>query len=133
MTDRIDIVRDLIAMRRRRDALFGSDLFGEPAWDMLLELYLAEESHQPFMVSNLGASAGVPPTTALRWTGLLHEHGLIERRPDRRDGRRVLIVLTSKGRALMDQLLGALAGGSSSLRAMSAAMETWAAATARPS
>lgn len=133
MTDHLAIARDLLAMRRYRDALFGGDLFGEPAWDLLLELYLAADGRKPFTVSNLGVSARVPPTTALRWTGLLLERGLIERTPDRKDGRRVLISLTAEGRSLMDQLLSASGEDRNSARVMSAAMDKWAAATASPS
>jgi DNA-binding MarR family transcriptional regulator len=134
MTGYRALARDLLLFRRNRDAMFGRDLFADPAWDMLLELYLAAEDSQPFMVSNLGASAGVPPTTALRWTSLLLERGLIERTPDRRDARRVLVTLTGSGRDLMDQLLGSLADGrSNSARTISPAIDTWAAATANPS
>lgn len=133
MTNHFAIARDMLALRRSREALFGPELFGEPAWDMLLELYLAADGPQSFMVSNLGVSASVPSTTALRWTGVLLERGLIERRPDQKDARRVLVFLTGKGRGLMDQLLGAFGGECSSARAASTAMDKWAAAMARPS
>lgn len=32
----------LFRMRRRRDALLGAEQFGEPAWDMLLDLFTSE-------------------------------------------------------------------------------------------
>lgn len=38
----IRFLTEMMEMRRRRDGHFGRDLFGEPAWDLLLELYLAE-------------------------------------------------------------------------------------------
>jgi hypothetical protein len=32
-------VRALLKMRRNRDRFFGADMFADPAWDILLELY----------------------------------------------------------------------------------------------
>ena len=133
MTKYLTVAREMLAVRRSREALFGPELFGEPAWDMLLELYMAADAPQPFMISNLGVSASVPSTTALRWIGVLLERGLIERRPDQMDGRRVLVFLTDEGRSLMDQLLGASRARCPSARAASTAMDMWAAATASPS
>lgn len=105
MTDRIDIVRDLIAMRRRRDALFGSDLFGEPAWDMLLDLFVASERQCHTSVKSVSIASGVPATTALRWLMVLEDAQLIEREPDPADGRRTLIRLSKTGHERMTQYL----------------------------
>src|SRR5437762_3206264 len=35
-------VRAILRARRSRDRFFDASLFADPAWDMLLELYLAE-------------------------------------------------------------------------------------------
>ena len=72
--------RTIIRLRRRRDRLFGSDLFGEPAWDMLLELYAAELAQRRECVSGLCCASGVPATTALRWITLLVNAGWVTRR-----------------------------------------------------
>jgi DNA-binding MarR family transcriptional regulator len=131
MTDLLAVAKDMLALRRRRDALLGSGLFGEPAWDMLLELYLATGESRPFTISNLGTSAGVPSTTALRWTGLLLDSGLIERNPDRRDGRCVLVSLTARGHDVMDGLLGSFGNERVGFaRSPSAAIDMWT--VARP-
>ena len=44
-------------------------------------------------VSSLCIAAAVPPTTALRWIGVLTEGGLLARVAHRNDGRRVYIEL----------------------------------------
>lgn len=63
--------------RRRRDSLIGHDIFAEPAWDMLLLLYVEHHRGQAVAAERLCASAAVAVTTALRWIGLLVETGLV--------------------------------------------------------
>jgi DNA-binding MarR family transcriptional regulator len=48
--------------------------------------------------SALAAAEGVRPQSMAVALGALEQHGLIERHPDPRDGRRQLIVLTAAGR-----------------------------------
>ena len=68
-------VRALLRSRRLRDELFGSDLFADPAWDMLLDLIAARLEHAQVSVSSLCIAASVPPTTALRWLRQLTDRG----------------------------------------------------------
>lgn len=86
--------------RRARARCFPdhADLFGEPAWDVLLDLYIAGERGEQVSVSSVGVAADVPSTTALRWIGMLTERGLIERSADGRDGRRKFLALTAAGK-----------------------------------
>jgi DNA-binding MarR family transcriptional regulator len=60
-------------------------------------LYLAELSHQRVTITSLCAAAAVPPTTALRWIATLESKGLINRRADPFDGRRVFMSLSPEG------------------------------------
>jgi DNA-binding MarR family transcriptional regulator len=95
-------IRALISERRRRDHFFPADLFGEPAWDMLLELYAASLDQYRITISNLCVSAAVPPTTALRWIGALEQRGVIIKEGDRFDARRVFVGLSSKGKKMVE-------------------------------
>jgi hypothetical protein len=88
------MIRSIIRARRLRDQFFGSELFADPAWDMLLDLMAARLERQPVAVSSLCIAAAVPPTTALRWIKTLTEAGLFIRIADPRDGRRVFIELS---------------------------------------
>jgi DNA-binding MarR family transcriptional regulator len=83
-------------------------LFADPAWDMLLELYVAQLSQRRMTVSRLSEASGVPPTTALRWIETLVRHGLAERRNDPLDGRRVYISLSVKGCSAIQDYLDSL-------------------------
>ena len=89
-------IRVMIKLRRHRDSFFGNELFADPAWDMLLELYASALGQLRVTVSSLCLAAAVPATTALRWITLLEAEGLIERRPDPIDGRRKFISLSEK-------------------------------------
>jgi hypothetical protein len=91
-------VRAVIRARRLRDAHFPSDLFADPAWDMLLDLYAAELEHRRVSVSSLCIAAAVPGTTALRWIGTMVGAGLFERQADQHDRRRAYVALTSQAR-----------------------------------
>lgn len=99
-----EVAREIYTQRRRRAALFGSaDLFGEPAWDILLDLYIAEAEGKTVSVSSACIGSAAPPTTGLRWLGVLAENDLILREHDPEDQRRVLVCLTERGLNAMDQ------------------------------
>lgn len=90
-------IRALLRLRRSRDRFFAGEIFADPAWDILLELYAAELGQRRISVSALAAGAAVPMTTALRWISSLEKSGLIERRPDPLDGRRYFMSLSYQG------------------------------------
>lgn len=96
------LVRSRISLRRRRDELFPPGLFADPAWDMLLDLYGAHIAQHRVPVSSLCIAAAVPATTALRWIGRLENEGLVTRRSDPHDGRRVFIELTPRAIEAME-------------------------------
>ena len=95
-------VREIIRARTSRAKCFRGDLFADPAWDMLLELYAAELGMKQISVSSLCIAASVPATTALRWINVLEREGLISRRSDPKDGRRTFVHLSQSGVAGMD-------------------------------
>lgn len=89
-------IRAVIRSRRMRAQFFTGELFADPAWDMLLDLFAAELERRRVSVSSLCIAAAVPPTTALRWIGTLHDAGLFERHADPSDRRRAYIALSQK-------------------------------------
>lgn len=94
-------IRALITERRRRDDFFPPDLFGDPAWDMLLVLYATYLEQQRITATKLCQSAAVPPSTALRWIKTLDQKGLISKQGDPLDARRVFVALSPKGETMM--------------------------------
>lgn len=91
------LVRMIVRQRQQRARYFDGNLFADPAWDMLLDLAAARAEHRRVSVTSLSIASGVPPTTALRWIGLLIDAGLFERIEDNVDRRRTFIVLTDRG------------------------------------
>lgn len=90
------LVRRIIRQRQLRARFFDGDLFGDPAWDMLLDLTAARAEHTRVSVTSLCIASGVPPTTALRWIGQMTDAGLLERVEDETDRRRAFIALTER-------------------------------------
>jgi DNA-binding MarR family transcriptional regulator len=88
-----DAVKWLINARRERFRYISHELFADPAWDILLDLFYAEMTHKRVPVSSLCIASGVPATTGLRWIKSMAEQGILLRRPDQFDGRRVYIEL----------------------------------------
>jgi hypothetical protein len=101
-------IRRVIRARRMRADYFDGDLFADPAWDMLLDLYAAELEHRQISVSSLCIAAAVPPTTALRWIGTLNEAGLFDRKADPNDRRRAYIALSEAARRGMERYVAAV-------------------------
>jgi DNA-binding transcriptional ArsR family regulator len=103
----LTLARMIYAERRRRDRTFPADIFGEPSWDILLDLFVARGEGRRVPTTSACIGAHVPPTTALRWLRLLEGQGLIEREEDERDGRRTFVRLSTKGMDLVGNFLDA--------------------------
>lgn len=86
-----EAVRTMLRARRLRANYMPADLFADPAWDMLLDLLQAEIVQHRVPVSSLCIAAAVPATTALRWIKSMTDRGILRRRDDPHDGRRVFI------------------------------------------
>lgn len=102
--------RNLLKLRRARDRLMDPRLFGEPSWDMLLELFVAHCDGKPVTVSALAQASGAPTTTGLRYILLLADAELVERRKATHDRRTILVSLTPKGEAMIETLIAGFSG-----------------------
>ncbi len=105
------LVRRIIRQRQLRARFFEGDLFGDPAWDMLLDLTAARAEHARVSVTSLCIASGVPPTTALRWIGQMNDAGLFQRVEDETDRRRAFVALTDKAADAMARYFAELGAG----------------------
>lgn len=105
----VEVARRLYRLRKRRDAELGNLLFSEPAWDILLDLFISDYDDRQLSVSAVCIGARAPSATALRYLTLLQDAGLVERIRDATDGRRSHVTLTPLGRRRMTNLLAMLA------------------------
>ena len=88
--------------RARRIVYLPSELFAEPSWDILLELYAFELVARVVTESQLAERINVPVTTTGRWLKLLESQELIARKVDPDDTAQVRIALTRKGLEALD-------------------------------
>jgi hypothetical protein len=102
------VLRRLIQERRIRERFFKDVRFGEPAWDIILDLTLAWFEGKTVAVSSLCIASGVPMSTAMRWINDMIEAGLIVRWIDPTDGRRNLMQISPATRDAMLRYLAAL-------------------------
>lgn len=89
--------RELIKARSRRSMFFSANLFSDPAWDILLELFAADCEGRKLSISSVGLAANIAMTTALRWIDVLERDGLAQRQDDPLDGRRSFLTLSDQG------------------------------------
>lgn len=101
-----ELITSIMRLRRERGRHFGSDLFGDPAWDILLELFAAKLSGRKLRLADL--ELHVPKSTVARWAVVLEERGLISCRFDCRDSARMDVELSSAGEAKMAELFRSL-------------------------
>jgi DNA-binding transcriptional ArsR family regulator len=106
-TAELALARHTYALRRRRHKFLSPDLFGEPTWDILLDLFIAAHEGRRVPTTSACIGAHVPPTTALRWLRILEARGLVEREEDGRDGRRTFVKLSKRGVAAMSGFMQA--------------------------
>lgn len=99
-----DHVLSLLIVRRAREAVFGQDLFSDPAWDILLELYAASLSGRDVTLADLAIAIRAPLPTAARWIAALKERALVELSSDSPVSPNLRISLTAQGSRKMKGL-----------------------------
>lgn len=97
--------RKLYRDRRLRDGSFPAGMFGEPAWDILLDLFASAEEGRDVSVSSACVAAAVPPTTALRYLQIMERQALIERQPSTADARVCYLRLSAETRERLALML----------------------------
>ncbi|MEN2786027.1 hypothetical protein ACFOKI_09520 [Sphingomonas qilianensis] len=108
--DLVAQARHHLAVRKARRRHFPTDLFHEPAWEMLIALFVIYETDHSMNVKALVSCSDAPATTSQRWIDHLHKSGLIDRVTDPIDRRRVDISLSEQGNEAMVRYLTEVAG-----------------------
>lgn len=106
LDDRLaNFAQALYRARRRRVKNFSESLFSDPAWDMLLDLFVHAVRNQRITISSLCIAGAAPSSTSLRWIGVLVAEGLVERVPASYDQRVTEVRLTKAGYQAMRSCL----------------------------
>lgn len=103
--------RQLHRERRMRDEFMSEGLFGEPAWDILLDLFACQAEGRSVRVSSACIGAAVPASTGLRYLSEMERRGLIVRSRSETDRRGQYVHLTKEAHQHMERLLERLLTG----------------------
>jgi DNA-binding MarR family transcriptional regulator len=100
--DRHDLILGLAVAtreaRRLRGAIFPDIPFGNPDWDVMLDLFIQEMKGFRTSLDHLALTGDLSASTVYESVDTLVRHGLFERTPDRFDNRVVWLSLTVAGR-----------------------------------
>jgi DNA-binding MarR family transcriptional regulator len=91
-------------MRRARDEVLGDNLFSDPAWDILLELYAAKLGGRSMSAPELASATQTPFSTTARWIAALKDRGLVESIVDPVDAARLCVSLSAEGSSQMEHI-----------------------------
>lgn len=105
-----DRVQRYLRIRRLRSEMIGTDLFADPAWDILLDLHLSQLRGIRVSVSSACIASGVPATTALRYINAICDEGLVDRVRDNQDSRRIWLQLTPTAKDRIDAVINMMFG-----------------------
>jgi hypothetical protein len=101
----------IYSSRQDRPGSGDTRLFGEPAWDIVLDIYVHQAKGRSTSITAACIGSHAPATTALRYIDLLCELGWVEKIPDGNDRRRSLLALTPSAKEHMDRYLDRVLGG----------------------
>ena len=98
----------ILSSRRLRSRHFNPAIFGEPAWDILLVLYITDVSGGRQTIGKVADWIKTPPTTVLRWVSYLEKEKFLERYTHPTDRRITFLRLLARGRDAMNSYLSDL-------------------------
>lgn len=101
----LEFAEKLYEYRRQRERTFPDGLFSDPAWDILLDLFISEGRNRRVSVGDACLASCVPPSTAMRWLTTLEDEGLIVKSSDTADRRRSFFTLSPQGLEKMHSYL----------------------------
>ncbi|KPF61806.1 hypothetical protein IP79_14685 [Porphyrobacter sp. AAP60] len=100
----------LLAAQEHRLRHLDGNLFGEPAWHMLLFLFQALKSRGCVTADQVCRSSGAFQSTARRWLAVLIEQGLIETCSDAQSDGLTPVRLTELGEIRVTKILLGMQG-----------------------
>lgn len=94
--------------RQLRKQFLSRAVFGEPAWDSLLVLYISEFEGRRLTLRGVADEIQEPISSTQRWIGYLEKERLVEKEGHPTDRRMSHVALLNKGRETLDAYLAAI-------------------------
>jgi hypothetical protein len=107
--DLLQIARRKRIEGRERERVFGSTLFGDHGWEIMLELFIARAEKREVTIVSICRGISLPEAAVLRCIAILIEAQLVVRRAREADPRTILLTLTDRGLAMMCDYFNRLA------------------------
>lgn len=92
----------ILALRHARAQAFGAELFADPAWDILLQLFAAKLGRRRMRLADLDVVS--PASTLARWALVLQERGLVTCELDCSEPNDFWLEISAVGAAKMSRL-----------------------------
>jgi DNA-binding MarR family transcriptional regulator len=99
------LARRLLATQLERDAAFGTALFRDIPWEILLSLFAAQEEGRHLSPVSLFDGTGVSDSAARRWVKALEKQGLVVRIGAAADDGRAHLYLSGEAARRMRDML----------------------------
>ncbi len=100
---RLDLARLLLWGRGLLEREVAADLFADPAFNILLTLYVSRSEGRDVSTSAACTASGVPTTTALRWINALARRGMVHKRSLASDRRFTYLELNEATSTALDR------------------------------
>jgi DNA-binding MarR family transcriptional regulator len=97
----LDAAQQELEWRRRRNKVLPEEMFGEPAWEILLQLYVEQQGTR-LNIARLTSYLNLSASTVLRWLNYLHDKQLLRRESHPTDQRSVFVELTTGAVEVID-------------------------------
>lgn len=106
--DLAEFARQTLIGRAQRNRYFDPVLFSNPAWDILLNLYVAAAEGRALDVLDCCSTSAVPQGVALYWLSYLKQEEMVVEVPAARRPRQTLISLSDQAQRAISAYLGSL-------------------------
>ncbi len=98
----------MLKSRNQLHKFLPARYFTDPAFDMLLDLFVATETRQTRSFKVTALASRVPPATAARYVEMMVKDGMILREADQQDGRRTLLSLSESAMTALCEWFSAI-------------------------
>lgn len=96
--------QDLRKIRILKNDIFGSDLFSDPAWDILLDLFVYDDNGMGIPLTSVGIDQKIPISTLSRYVDRMALQGFIIKTEDTVDKRRILLAISPTYRKELENI-----------------------------
>ena len=94
------VVLNMCKFLRTRDSVFGSSLFSDPSWEIILLLHAARTESVPITITKLGSALPASVATLQHCLTMLVSQGLVVRKDNAPEA---ILDLSEKASALIEQ------------------------------